>query len=195
MAAQSTAKQVLLYQNTVTKPLFFLFITVASGIQYTFWSYLALEAFKDYQQKPPEKHSDKQKEEAESGSTQGTAKRALFESIKEKASSGKWRLGVTLLALTFGSLFAFTSVIYPRRTINKVMYSHSKQALEITTYTPLGGLTSKEVPCLSVWRKGSAQSSHVSLKVKGDIFYYLLGEKNGKFHNPKMFDMIIGTRR
>lgn len=144
MAAQSTAKQVLLYQNSTTKPLFFLFITVASTIQYGFWSYLAIEAFTDYQKKLPEKQSDNQQVE-ESGSTQGTAKKALFESIKEKASSSKWRLGISLLALTFGSLFAFTSVLYPRRTINRLVYSHSKQSLEITTYTPFGKLTSKEV--------------------------------------------------
>ena len=141
MAAQSTTKQVLLYQNPASRPRLFFFITIASGIQCTFWSYLAAEAVKDYRQKLPEKYSDEQ----ESSPSQNTAKGALLESIKEKASSLKWRLGISLLALTCGGVFAYTSVLYPLRTINKLIYSYSKQSLEITTYTPFGGLASREV--------------------------------------------------
>ena len=140
MAAQSTTKQVLLYQNPASRPRLFFFITIASGIQCTFWSYLAVEAVKDYRQKLPEKYSDEQ-----ASPSQNTAKGALLESIKEKASSLKWRLGISLLALTCGGVFAYTSVLYPLRTINKLIYSYSKQSLEITTYTPFGGLASREV--------------------------------------------------
>jgi hypothetical protein len=104
---------------------------MAAGTQLVFWTYLSIRAFTDY-------HHANNKEIS-------TTNHRLFDTIMSKSSSLKWRAGVSLMALSVGTIFTFTAVMYPLRTVSRASFNPSKSTIELSTYTPLGGLRIKEV--------------------------------------------------
>lgn len=48
--------------------------------------------------------------------------------------------------------------------------------------------------CISAVQSRSAESSALSIKVKGKRLHYLL-DKDGKYTNPELFDHVINVKR
>lgn len=100
-----------------------------------------MTALTDYRQSSSKHSPTSNKEE----SNQDTNGNKIMKILKEKSMSLKWRVGLSLLAMSLGTFFAFTSFLYPKRTVHKMMYNASRQSVQLTTYTPSGGLHTKEV--------------------------------------------------
>lgn len=133
-AAQKSSQksEVVLYRYSAPRPRLFLVVLVSSGIQVVFWSCFSIASLVEYRRRQPE--------ESGPSSTGGSSNGGLLQLIKEKSSSPKWQLGFSLFALSLGGLFTCVSIYYPRRTVNKVLFNSARKSLEITTYTPVGGL-------------------------------------------------------
>lgn len=69
--------------------------------------------------------------------------------------------------------------------------------MKVGTYSYFGLTKEITVPIdnISLMRARSTGSSHLSMKVKDKWFYYLLDNRDGKFHNPELFDYVIGLQR
>lgn len=129
----SQKSEVVLYRYSAPRPRLFLVVFVSSGIQVVFWSCFSIASLVEYRRRQPEESGPS----STGGSSNGGG---LLQFIKEKSSSPKWQLGFSLFALSLGGLFTCISVYYPRRTVNKVLFNSARKSLEITTYTPMGGL-------------------------------------------------------
>lgn len=110
-------KKILLYSNLLTRPRIFLAISTAAGIQFIFWSFLTFKAIIDFKQQ------------------------------QNKKSSLKWRVGLSSVSLCVGTLFTYTALMYPLRTVNKMVFNMNRSTIEISTYTPFGRTYVKEVSC------------------------------------------------
>lgn len=136
MAAQRAAQkssqktEFVLYRYSAPRPRLFIVVLASSGIQVVLWSYFSIASLVEYRRRQPEEPS----------STVGSSNGGLLQFIKEKSSSPKWQLGFSLFALSLGGLFTCVSIYYPRRTVNKILFNSARKSLEITTYTPVGGL-------------------------------------------------------
>lgn len=132
-------ENVLLYHNPLSRPRFFLIISIAAGIQLVFWTYLSYVALTEYYQVKPRANKNKDVNELVSSDN------SLQNILQSKAKSIKWRVGLSLLAMTVGTFFTFTALMYPLRTVHRILFYRGRQSMELTTYTPLGGLHKTEV--------------------------------------------------
>ena len=139
-AENEAVNNVLLYHNPLSRPRFFLIISIAAGIQLLFWTYLSYVALTEYYQvKPRANENIKDVNELVSSDN------SLQNIIQSKAKSLKWRVGLSLFAMSVGTFFTFTALMYPLRTVHRILFYRGRQSVELTTYTPLGGLYKTEV--------------------------------------------------
>ena len=61
------------------------------------------------------------------------------------SSSFKWRVGLSAVSLLVSTLFAYTAMVYPLRTVNKMVFNIRRSTIELSTYTPFGKVHTKEV--------------------------------------------------
>ena len=133
-------ENVLLYHNPLSRPRFFLIISIAAGIQLVFWTYLSYVALTEYYQVKPRANKS-----IEDVNELVSSDNSLQNILQSKAKSIKWRVALSLLALSVGTFFTFTALMYPLRTVHRILFYRGRQSMELTTYTPLGGLYKTEV--------------------------------------------------
>ena len=116
------------------------------------------------------------------------------ERVVQRFWSSKWRVGLSLLSLGAGLVFAVTACMYPLRVVQKLTYvGNSQQLLRFVTYTPLGSTRHLAVP---VWKATCVTSdqrratlTHLAVKVQGYPLFFLL-DQQGTELNPQ-FHLII----
>lgn len=172
-----SVSEVPLYVNTRTRPRVFIAITVMSCVQMLFWCYLSYAALTDIRLLSTHtagKHSD---------------------SSISKYSSLKWRVGLSAVALSVGTFFTMTSLMHPQRSVHQLLYLPKRELVRIGTYTPLGRQKTITVPLSTIKCVGRRlKTSQISLKVKGHSLYFLM-DHQGSFPSPKLFDLLIATRK
>ena len=166
----------VLYENRALRPKLFMLISVASGFQLLFWSYLTYSAWADYKRLPRE--DVKELLEKQTG----------FHSLK-------WRVGLSTLALSGGLCFSLLASMYPLRTVTRVVFDSKQNIIKLFTCSPTGTERSIEtVPHKIFGTIGRRYAgSYLSLKIKGYSFRFLL-DARGKFPQPRVFDRLITMR-
>ena len=165
--------EVPLYVNTRTRSRYFAAITAMSCVQMIFWCYLSYASFTDLKLI----------------SAQTSSK------DKPKNSSIKWSMGLSAAALSVGSFFTATALMYPQRIVRQMSYLPKKEVVKIGVFTPFGKHKDVQVPLTTIKCKGTRIShKHLSLKVKGYPLHYIV-DHQGTFQSPKLFDTLIGTRQ
>ncbi|CAI7997144.1 DCN1-like protein 1 [Geodia barretti] len=137
----STTSTILLYKNTQSQTKFFKLIFLMSGVQLVFWAYLSYFAFAELRQEKLCLQTDQTPptlQEQQATPTLSTGKAPI---TAPWYSSLKWRLAISLLALSVGVFFATTACMYPLRVVQKMSYIRGKMGgVSITTYSPLKGV-------------------------------------------------------
>ncbi|MGH0173851.1 UNVERIFIED_CONTAM: hypothetical protein FKN15_066328 [Acipenser sinensis] len=95
--------------------------------------------------------------------------------------SSKWRYGFTVSCLT---------------VVSRVLLHRGGQEVTFTTYYPFGGTSSFSAPLrhVSCVAHRAEVPSMIPIRVKGHALYFLL-DKQGRFHNPRLFDVTVGAYR
>ena len=67
----------------------------------------------------------------------------------------------------------------------------------VTTYWHFGRLRYFTVPLddVSCRKSRTASPSYVSMKIRGHWMYFMLDVRDGRFHEPELFDYVIGLNR
>ncbi|XP_041099271.1 transmembrane protein 223 [Polyodon spathula] len=110
--------------------------------------------------------------------------------------SSKWRYGFTVSCLTVGSLVLVAGSVFARRSVSRVLLHRGGQEVTFTTYYPFGGTSSFSAPLrhVSCVAHRAEAPSMIPVRVKGHAFYFLL-DKQGRFHNARLFDVTVGAYR
>lgn len=172
----SGKSSLLLYENKALQPKLFFVISFASGVQLLFWTYLSYSAWTDYARLPGQDVKDL------------VEKRTGFRSFR-------WRVGLSLLALSAGVLLALMANMYPLRTVTRVLFESKQNAIQLFTCSPTGAERSiRTIPAniVSIGGRRSA-GSYLSLKVQGHSLHFLLDTK-GNFPQPRVFDRLINSK-
>ena len=174
--ASKDYSSLLLYENKALRPKLFILISFASGFQLLFWTNLTYRAWVDYRRL------------AKGNSKELLEKQTGFYSLK-------WRVGLSMLALSCGVFFSLLACIYPLRTVTRVLFDSKRNAIQLFTCSPTGTVRSIEtVPHLIFSIIGERYgSSYITLKIRGYSFRFLLSTK-GQFPQPRVFDRLIATR-
>lgn len=165
-----------------------------SAVQLVFWTYLSYFAFVELRQEKLCKLADKQQPPSASTSNEEVI---VDPTSPPWYSSLRWRLGISLLALSLGVFFGVTACMYPLRVVQTLHYVRGGGLVRITTYTPLRGTRQVEAPLEDIGLAGSrreVKGRQVGMKVKGHRLFFLL-DREGTFPAPAMFDTLIGSRR
>ena len=86
--------------------------------------------------------------------------------------------------------------MYPARAVQTLWLLKGGNSVRVNTYSVLKKYQTLTVPvnsvtCLQTRADAAAQ---IPMKISGKWFFYLL-DKRGKFHNPELFDFVIGLNR
>ena len=86
--------------------------------------------------------------------------------------------------------------MYPARAVQTLWLLKGGNSVRVSTYSVFKKYQTLTVPvnsvtCLQTRADASAQ---IPMKISGKWFFYLL-DKRGKFHNPELFDFVIGLNR
>lgn len=87
--------------------------------------------------------------------------------------------------------------ITPLRAVHKLTLLRGGEKLKITTYSQLAQKTSFTVDLdhVSFSKARNHAANTLSMKVKDHWLYYSLDIQSGKFHNPRLFDYVVGLQR
>jgi len=96
-----------------------------------------------------------------------------------------------------GCMVFFFSVFYPLRSVSCLTLLKGGNELGVTTYSYLGRTRCFTVPLddVSCKRARTASPTHVAMKIRQHWMYYLLDARDGQFHQPELFDYVIGLNR
>ena len=207
----SSPATITLYSNEKVKSNYFRIITFISGFQLVLWTYLSYFALFELNSDDPTTSRSRTNEQSNLPLSAHTAEEndtaqpisppppssslsTFSEKVVERFWSSKWRVGLSLLSLGAGLIFAVTACMYPLRVVQKLTYiSNSQQLLKFVTYTPLGSTRSLAVPVGKVTCVTSDQRratlTHLAVKVQGYPLFFLL-DQQGTELNPQ-FHLII----
>lgn len=212
-STQSASDAILLYENSNTRPGYFILISIASVIQLVFWAYLAYFALTQFTEEDAEATSEKGRvthnvnfggveEDGMQHRDQSEALAATAPQRKNRLASPfashKLRLGLSALALGAGIFFAVTACMYSLRVVHRLLFLRSAGVAlaQMHTYDPLGRVRVVSVPLVELTCLGDRlkPKSMVALKAKGYPMYFLV-DARGSFPLPHQFDTLIGSRR
>ncbi|XP_067399975.1 transmembrane protein 223 [Emydura macquarii macquarii] len=161
---------------------FFRLLGLFCASQFACWAVLARLAFKELQ---PD------------GRPAGSARPALTlpGGVSINLVSSKWRYGLTVSCLTFGSLIVVVCFMLSRRSVGQIVLRQGGRDVTLSTYYLFGLSSSFTVPLRQVsCMAHRSEVSSIPLKVKGRPFYFLL-DKQGQIYNSQLFDLTVGTYR
>ena len=69
--------------------------------------------------------------------------------------------------------------------------------MRLTTYAAFGRVKNFSVPLkdISCSQSRADKAAQLSMKIRGRSLYYLIDKREGKFHDPQLFDFVIGLKR
>ncbi|KAK1154937.1 transmembrane protein 223-like [Acipenser oxyrinchus oxyrinchus] len=110
--------------------------------------------------------------------------------------STKWRYGFTVSCLTVGTVILVAGSAFARRSVSRILLHRGGQEVTFTTYYPFGGTSSFSAPLrhVSCVAHRAEVPSMIPVRVKGHALYFLL-DKQGRFHNTRLFDVTVGAYR
>jgi len=127
---------------------------------------------------------------------------SLFSFNCTVADSTNFVVGVISLEMMWycvraGCFVLLYSLGYPLRTVSRLTLLKGGNQLSVTTYSHFGRTRHFTVPLDDVSCKKSRMSSpaHASMKIRGRWLYFLLDTRDGRFHEPELFDYVIGLSR
>lgn len=167
---------------TYTNRRFFLLISLFGGMQLLFWLNLASFTMSD----PTPEILGKANAKLQKGYSSWMGK---------FYAENRRKIGVTFLIV--GCSIFFYSVIYPMRSVSCLTLLRGGKRLGVTTYSYLGRTRYFAVPLddVSCKRSRIASPTYVAMKLRGHRMYYLLDSRDGQFHQPELFDYVIGLNR
>lgn len=209
----SSPTTITLYTNNKVKSNYFRIITFISGFQLVLWTYLSYFALFELNQSgntttsrsitnepsnlPLSTRTTEGNNTAQSISPSPPPSSTFSEKVFQRFWSSKWRVGLSLLSLGAGLIFAITACMYPLRVVQKLIYvSNSQQLLKFVTYTPMGSTRSLAVPvgkasCVTSDQRRAALT-HLAVKVQGYPLFFLL-DQQGTELSPQ-FHLIISKK-
>ena len=111
--------------------------------------------------------------------------------------SSKWRLSLSLLSLTAGSVFALVAYIYPLRLVRTLTYMRPTQTLKVVTHTPLGATKEMEVPLMAVTCNTAqaqiTQGHSIALKIEGYSLFFMLNHKGVEI-SPMLTSLVLNRK-
>lgn len=184
------SRDVTLFEHDKTR--FFRLLSVFSGGQFVFWTYLAHFAYTGLRDTGGATEKGKTKA---STTTTGLAGMWRFEM---NLGSDAWRYGFTLGCLAIGAGIVGLGVLFCRRSVSKVILHKGGRLVTVSTQSALGPGQGQRitVPLSQVACHAHRQesSSFIPLRVKGHKFYFLL-DKEGTVTNARLFDVTVGAYR
>lgn len=95
-----------------------------------------------------------------------------------------------------GYIVLFISIMYPLRAVNSLWLFKGGKEVGLITHAPFGKKLTHVTPLenISCVQSRAQAQTQVPIKVKHKWFFYLL-DKKGVFHNPELFDYMVGLRR
>lgn len=133
----------------------------------------------------------------ETAETSGKPKLKKSGELIEWFMSSKWRMSLSLLSLSAGTVFALVAYIYPLRMVRSVTYIRPSQLLEVVTHSPWGTPRTFQVPLVDVVCNTTptqiAEGQVIALKIKSYQWFFLLNHK-GITIDP-MFSALVLSRR
>ncbi|XP_022068782.2 transmembrane protein 223 [Acanthochromis polyacanthus] len=183
------SRDVTLFEHDRTR--FFRLLSVFSGGQFIFWTYLAHFAFTGLR----DTGGTAEKAKAKAATATGLAGMWSFEM---NLGSNTWRYGFTLGCLTIGAGIVGLGALFCRRSVSKVVLHQGGKIVTVCTQSPLGAAQGRRitVPLSQVACHAHRQESpsFIPLRVKGHKFYFLL-DKEGTVNNARLFDVTVGAYR
>ena len=106
-------------------------------------------------------------------------------------------LFIGFVVLFTGGLVLFFTLTYPLRSVSALTLLKGGNKLGVTTYSYFGLTRYFTVPLedASCKRSRLSSPSYAAMKIRGHWMYYLLDKRDGKFHQPELFDYVIGLNR
>lgn len=91
----------------------------------------------------------------------------------------------------------FFTVLYPKRSVRSLTLLKGGKNVKLATYTYFGKTTQFTVPLeeVSGMQSRNSKGATLALKVKGHWWYYMLDKRKGVFHQPDLFDHVVGLQR
>jgi len=91
----------------------------------------------------------------------------------------------------------FFTMNYPLRSVSRLTLLKGGKDLQVTTYWHFGRMRQFVVPLdhVSCRRSRVSFPTHAAMKIRGYWFYFLLDTRDGRFHEPELFDYVIGLNR
>lgn len=190
---------VKIFQNNTLNPNLFRITTAISGLQLLLWGYLSYFALTELTNKSsnsPEEPSEeniKQEVKDEEVKEEDSSKSSIYKWFM----SSKWRISLSLLSLSAGTVFVLMAYIYPLRVTRSLTFIRPIQALRVETYSPLGTSRSFEVPltdvvCNTTYEQ-QAQGQNIALKIKGYNLFFLVNPRNTYVH-PMLKSLVLNRQ-
>jgi len=91
----------------------------------------------------------------------------------------------------------FFALLYPQRTVSRLTLMKGGNNLTVTTYSHFGRTKDFTVPLndVSCTRSRLSSPTHAAMKIRGRWLYFLMDTRDGRFHEPELFDYVIGLNR
>lgn len=161
---------------------FFLLLTIFGGLQFICWANFAMFVKSDQ-----------------------TAENLIKQAVTVEKDHGSWmttfytnnRTKIAAATLSLGCVALFFTLIYPLRTVAQLKLLKGGGDVGVTTYWHFGRTRHLTVPLdhVSCSKSRTASPTHVAMKIRGYWMYFLLDTRSGRFHEPELFDYVIGLKR
>lgn len=161
---------------------FFLLLTIFGGLQFLCWVNLALFVKSD--------------------PAMNTSQKRDVTLLKSDDSwMGKFyagnRIKIAAACVSLGCVALFFTLMYPLRTVAQLKLLKGGRDVGVTTYWHFGRtrhftVTLDDVSCK---RSRTASPTQAAMKIRGRWMYFLLDVRDGRFHEPELFDYVIGLNR
>ena len=104
-------------------------------------------------------------------------------------SVSEWRVA--------GCFVLFFALSYPLRNVSRLTLLKGGRDLNVTTYSHFGRTRHFTVPLddVSCTRSRTASPAFTAMKIRNHWMYYLLDGRDGTYHEPELFDYVIGLNR
>jgi len=91
----------------------------------------------------------------------------------------------------------FFALTYPLRTVSSLVLLKGGNKLGVTTYSYFGRTRYFTAPLedISCRRSRLSSPTNIAMKIRGHWLYFLLDTRDGRFHEPELFDYAIGLDR
>jgi len=96
-----------------------------------------------------------------------------------------------------GCVALFFTLSYPLRTVAQLKLLKGGRNVGVTTYWHFGRTRYFAVPVddVSCRRSRASSPAYAAMKIRGHWMYFLLDTRDGRFHEPELFDYVIGLNR